>query len=116
MASQLMHAYGFLRKSERPVRLHLARFCGAAEEALRRVNAQDWKVARHPESFHQVFDKSRLVYLSPDATDVLTELSANDVYVIGGLVDDNKLLVRTAVFTDCRFVYSTDSYNDYRCF
>jgi Trm5-related predicted tRNA methylase len=89
-----MHAYGSLRKSQRPVKVHFTSFRGAAAEALRRVSGAEWKVFRHEEPFHQVFDKSKLVYLSPDAPDVLDRLKAEDIYVIGGLVDDNKLLVR----------------------
>lgn len=105
LASQLMHAYGHLRKTDRPVKLHLTSYRGAAAEALKRVSGDDWKVFRHEAPFHEVFDKSKLVYLSPDATEVLSTLNENDIYVIGGLVDDNKLLVRVSFpddFLCCR--------------
>jgi len=48
-----------------------------------------WQMDKHAEHFTQVVaDRSALVYLSPDATDVLTgPLDPTKVYVIGGLVD-----------------------------
>ena len=36
-------------------------------------------------------DRDQLVYLSPEAPDVLTELKPSEVYVIGGLVDRHKI-------------------------
>lgn len=34
-----------------------------------------------------IYDKSRLVYLTPDSPNVLTTFNANDVYIIGAFVD-----------------------------
>lgn len=44
-------------------------------------------------SFYEVFDKKDLVYLSPESPNVLTEIDHAKVYVIGGLVDHNRLKV-----------------------
>lgn len=76
--------------------MHLTSLKGAVLDALTRVNGstESWKVFRHEQPFYEVFDKSQLVYLSPDSPNVLEDLKANEIYVIGGLVDDNKLLVR----------------------
>lgn len=41
----------------------------------------------HEKSYTDIFDKDRLVYLSPDAKSYLKEYDPNAVYVIGGFVD-----------------------------
>ena len=35
----------------------------------------------------EAFDGERVVYMSPDAADVLDEVASDEVYVIGGIVD-----------------------------
>ena len=37
------------------------------------------------------FDRAKLVYLSANGEELLTELKADEVYVIGGIVDRNRL-------------------------
>jgi Trm5-related predicted tRNA methylase len=51
------------------------------------------QVWTHSEKFNEVFPQSSLVYLSPDSPNVLEQLDPTKVYVIGGLVDHNKLKV-----------------------
>lgn len=41
----------------------------------------------HTTDVSEVFPKEQLVYLSPDAEDVLDEFNADHLYVIGGIVD-----------------------------
>lgn len=41
----------------------------------------------HEASIEQVYEQQEIVYLSPDAEDVLDELDPSYVYVIGGIVD-----------------------------
>ncbi|CAG2105037.1 unnamed protein product [Medioppia subpectinata] len=42
--------------------------------------------------YTDVFDRRDLIYLSPHATEVMTEYESNAVFIIGGIVDRNKLL------------------------
>ena len=44
--------------------------------------------------YTDVFERRRIVYLSAESDNVLSELSPADVYVIGGIVDRNRLKVR----------------------
>ena len=49
------------------------------------LESQLWHVT--PECFTRVFPPERLVYLSPDSPNVLTEYSQDDVYILGALID-----------------------------
>jgi len=39
-------------------------------------------------------DMSKMIYLSPDSPNELETISHDDIYIIGGIVDDNRLFVR----------------------
>jgi tRNA (guanine9-N1)-methyltransferase len=41
----------------------------------------------------EIFDPKDLVYLTAEATDVLQDLDPKRVYIIGGIVDHNRLKV-----------------------
>lgn len=41
----------------------------------------------HEASIDELYEQQEIVYLSPDAEDVLHELDPSCVYVIGGIVD-----------------------------
>ena len=56
----------------------------------------------------ELFDSASVVYLSPDATDILTDLEEDKVYVIGGLVDDSVKSQVTNFVLYIRVVPDTD--------
>lgn len=41
----------------------------------------------------ELFDTNDIIYLTPDATDMLEELDKDKVYVIGGIVDESVIKV-----------------------
>lgn len=52
----------------------------------------NWKhVVVEEKSYLDLFPKERLVYLSSESENVLESLNQDDVYIIGGLVDHNRL-------------------------
>lgn len=86
--SQMREVYRVNRWLWEPYNIHL---CGYKSDNLvmkDMVTSFDdylWNVT--PECVTRVFPKERLVYLSPDSPNVLTEYSHEDVYILGALID-----------------------------
>ncbi|CAG8545608.1 10908_t:CDS:2 [Paraglomus brasilianum] len=94
LSNQMNRSYGANRSSWRPVRLYFTSFGGRIKERFM-SKVKDWErwkdVTFTEKSFEEVFvDTSKITYLTADADDVLTDLSEDEVYVIGGLVDRNR--------------------------
>lgn len=90
---QLLRIYTMNRRSAVPIPLHFTgiREGGAVERHLKRNDGhQHWDVKFSSDSFLNVFDKDKLVYLTSESDNVLTTLEKDNVYVIGGLVDHNQ--------------------------
>ncbi|PXF43893.1 tRNA (guanine(9)-N1)-methyltransferase [Gracilariopsis chorda] len=97
LARQLAYSYSALRKAVEegltPVHLSIVGVDDVIRPALS-CAAQGWDtwpVVLSEKGLVEVYDKKRLVYLTHDAEDVLETLDPSDVYVIGGLVDRNRL-------------------------
>lgn len=91
-AKQLLWVYTINRKSKSPLHLYYTglRENGRIHQALLRNDGyQNWDIKIKNEPYFDVFDKDRIVYLTSDSDDVLTDLDPNSVYIIGGLVDHN---------------------------
>lgn len=67
--------------------LHFASYGGQFRTYMDKHSWQGWNVKVTEQPVQELFEPSQLVYLSPDATEVLQEVSSDKVYVIGGLVD-----------------------------
>lgn len=90
LARQLSRCWGANRRAVKPVSLHLAGLGMCPSACL--PPAEDvarWKVHRVTEDVSDAFPMERLVFLSPDADEPLTELHTDTTYVIGGLVDSS---------------------------
>jgi len=96
LVSQISFTYGVLRRCATPLPLHLVGTESAAGVVLRSVQTSHyWKVFRSEHSFMDVFEAERehLVYLTPDSPDVLETISPDDIYILGGIADHNRLKV-----------------------
>lgn len=86
--SQMEEIYRTNRWLWEPYKIHL---CGynadnqVMNNLVSSLESQLWHVT--PECFTHVFPPERLVYLSPDSPNVLTEYSQDDVYILGALID-----------------------------
>eukprot|EP00003_Mantamonas_plastica_P031069 TRINITY_DN790_c0_g2_i6.p1 TRINITY_DN790_c0_g2~~TRINITY_DN790_c0_g2_i6.p1 ORF type:complete len:218 (+),score=82.51 TRINITY_DN790_c0_g2_i6:33-686(+) len=90
LCAQLKHCYGENKKKEHPCQLGMS---GVGKEIRDVVLGIDrWKtfVTVREEKVEEVYEKSSLVYLTSEATEVMTEIDPEKVYVIGGMVDHNK--------------------------
>lgn len=48
-----------------------------------------WLASRNPLGVFELFDRRKVVYLSPDSEEVLEDVVSTEVYVVGGIVDRN---------------------------
>lgn len=87
---QILRIYTENRRAKAPMQLHLTNFEGRAKEEMAKHNGyENWDIFVHEESYLSVFPKEKLVYLSSESDNVITELHQDKVYIIGGLVDHN---------------------------
>lgn len=88
---QVHHCYGYLRKVEKPLPIHLTSLNDRLLPYFQKYDGfETWLFVRHNESYSKVFESSRIVYLTPDSPHPLLEFEEDSVYVIGGLDDHNK--------------------------
>ncbi|CAK9044082.1 unnamed protein product [Durusdinium trenchii] len=93
LAKQIQLAYTQARNMGSKVQLHLTSL-GPENRAWRGLEAQGvrgWKMHLHEKSVWEVFAEEarsgKLVILTPDADEELVDVSDEEVYVIGGIVD-----------------------------
>lgn len=98
-ARQIKYAFSENRLHSRPFVMHL---CNMDEKSLlwRELERQMPNFPKLPLKVHtgdvtEVFPKQELVYLSPDAEDVMHEFNANDNYIIGSIVDKGQQMPLT---------------------
>ncbi|CAG7734231.1 unnamed protein product [Allacma fusca] len=88
--NQLNRCYSVNRALVNPAQYHITSFCGNSKEATaKQIGFCNWDVHFHEKRYDEVFEKSKIVYLSSESHNVLTEVDEDKVYVIGGLVDHN---------------------------
>nr|CCA20239.1 RNA (guanine9)methyltransferase domaincontaining protein putative [Albugo laibachii Nc14] len=93
LAQQIMFSYGVNRRSETPLSVMLTSLRGMTLDALNNITGFDAWQSFHPstECYTIKFKEEALVYLTADSPNVLSTLSRDKVYVIGGIVDRNRL-------------------------
>ena len=92
LTQQVMYCYGANKRAEQPVDLVLTGLEGTTLSRLRNIDGfEDWACTKETKRYAEMFPKKDLVYLTADSDDVIEELNPNDVYIIGGIVDRNRL-------------------------
>ena len=125
IVSQVAHCYGANRSACYPFKLEIRgvkreSFIG---QALQKFNVEEWvdnlaQVYFDDDNVLGSHPLDKTIYLSADATEILTQIQADHVYVVGGFVDRNrhkgataakaqKLGIRTAKFPLDDFVTSS---------
>lgn len=93
MVHQLSLCHASNMRAAVPARLNFTSLSGALAEGHAAVcGADKWPIARDARPYLELFAERRasLVYLSADSPHELGELSSEDVYIIGGIVDRNR--------------------------
>jgi tRNA (guanine9-N1)-methyltransferase len=106
LIQQIMYCYGANRKQAHPVKFSLFNLGPRVRKGLERIKFDKWLGFRATAEDllstgeYQTLSsdlssadnsKKELIYLTSDAEEVLTELNPNHAYVIGGIVDRNRL-------------------------
>ncbi|XP_070580696.1 tRNA methyltransferase 10 homolog B-like [Ptychodera flava] len=93
LAQQLGRLYGANRHAEKPFHIYFTNL--HKDEAIYkecvRVNCgfENYLIEMTDKSHLESFDRSEIVYLTPDSANVLEFLEPDKVYIIGGLVDES---------------------------
>lgn len=96
LISQLKYIYSKMKKTPIHLSLTITGYGGRLSELIKYHNAEQWQMNWEPRSLEQllkdgILDKEKTVYLSPDATETVTGIDNDVVYIIGGLVDGSVL-------------------------
>ncbi|KAL3268105.1 hypothetical protein HHI36_007232 [Cryptolaemus montrouzieri] len=87
---QILRVYTENRRAKAPMQLHLTNFNGKSkEEMCKHHGYENWDIHFHTEDYINVFEKEKLVYLTSESDNIISELDENKIYIIGGLVDHN---------------------------
>lgn len=89
---QLSRCYSANRRFENPVQLYITSFPGKSKEVIEKYDGwQNWDVNYHEKSYLELdeYPKDKIVYLTAESENVLTQPEHDKLYVIGGLVDHN---------------------------
>lgn len=90
LMKQINLSYSLNKKAQAPVDLHLTSLTEGTRfyQDFQKMGAIHWSyISVHSKKPWEVFPKEKIVLLSPDASEVLQELSHDKVYVVCGIVD-----------------------------
>ena len=96
LSNQLRCCYSANRRSKNPVHFSVSSLGGETLNYLQKIDGfpDKWKMRAFTCSdkcFSEMHDKSKVVYLTSDSNNEINELDDDKVYIIGGIVDRNRL-------------------------
>lgn len=95
LKQQLMFCHAANKKSEHPCRLILTGVSDRLETAINKVSYGKWPVDMYKDPYITLYNKDQLVYLTADSEETLDTFESDKIYIIGGLVDHNRLKLIT---------------------
>ncbi|EUD65451.1 hypothetical protein C922_04191 [Plasmodium inui San Antonio 1] len=90
LAKQVFLGYHYMIKEQLPVQFHFTSLMSSDEfytQLRDKYALGKWRVHIHSEDYWDLFPREKIVVLSPDAEEELTEVRDDEVYVISALVD-----------------------------
>jgi len=95
LIQQLLYCFGANKRAATPAHFVLSGVepGGKQHSALKKLAGfDDWIGFRcESEPYTSLYEPEQLIYLSSDATEILEEIEKDKVYIIGGIVDRNRL-------------------------
>ncbi|EGZ28423.1 hypothetical protein PHYSODRAFT_477148 [Phytophthora sojae] len=93
LSQQIMFSYGVNRRSRTPMSAYITSLHGDIQKNLEKISGfHEWQAfTGSQKSYIDLFKKESLVYLTADSPNTITKLSRDKVYIIGGIVDRNRL-------------------------
>lgn len=96
LASQIRYCYAVNKKAKHPVKVTACSLGGETLDILKDVSGFDkWEHRAFYQTDRDIIeasdDKSKLVYLTSDSENTLSGLEDDKIYIIGGIVDRNRL-------------------------
>lgn len=100
LTQQIMFCYGHNRSHQRPAIIHISNLGSRATENLKKLKYENWvgvTTSANDYTFNDLYsierepNKKQLVYLTSDGDETLTTLRPDEAYIIGGIVDRNRL-------------------------
>lgn len=91
LVTQLAFCYGLNRKIKIPFNYYLCGYKGDLQFEAERMGSKYWHVNFLEESFYDnenlMKSKNNFIYLSPDSSNVLDNVSEENIFIVGGFVD-----------------------------
>lgn len=92
LTQQIMYAYGVNKRSSKPCYMFITGLGDATWAQLGKTHPENWQATSiHREAYQEVVTDKKLVYLTADSPNTITSLDSNCAYIIGGIVDRNRL-------------------------
>eukprot|EP01017_Pseudomicrothorax_dubius_P044133 TRINITY_DN7431_c0_g4_i1.p1 TRINITY_DN7431_c0_g4~~TRINITY_DN7431_c0_g4_i1.p1 ORF type:complete len:298 (-),score=82.56 TRINITY_DN7431_c0_g4_i1:55-948(-) len=91
LSRQICHCYASNRKVETPSCLTVSSYSAGVKANLSKTSAERWDIEFLEKDYIEYYDKDKLIYLSGDAEETLQEVDPTKIYIIGGLVDHNRI-------------------------
>ena len=90
LKQQLIYCYAENKRSDHPLNLELCGVSSQMQESLQKVSYSNWSLSVRNETYLNLFDKDKLVYLTADSETNLDTFDPESIYIIGGIVDHNR--------------------------
>jgi len=92
LTQQIMYAYGVNKRSSKPCHMYITGLGNKTWAQLGKTHPENWQATTlHREPYEEVVTDKKLVYLTADSPNTITSLDTNCAYIIGGIVDRNRL-------------------------
>ncbi|KAG8191061.1 hypothetical protein JTE90_008375 [Oedothorax gibbosus] len=89
---QLHRCYSINRRAPAPLQLYITGYSDATKQAMSKMSGCfNWDLNFNPQHHTDIFDKDTIIYLTSDSPNVIESLDYDKVYIIGALVDHNRL-------------------------